>query len=144
MATTADATLLQELLQQDRRLAAFTVNEPATVPIEKLAGPSSFARPWQDLAATLPTPAPAEPLADAAPADFYFARFAGLPQLYRLLDGLDGWLSQATRAGGQRGGGSGIRQRDRDRSRARGAIPDRARLAFGRRGRGGAGAGDFR
>ena len=108
MATTADATLLQELLQQDRRLAAFTAGETAAVPIDKLAGPTLFARPWQDLAAGLSTPAPAEPLADALPADFYFAWFARLPHLYRLLDGLDDWLARAPALAGRAAPGTGL------------------------------------
>lgn len=108
MSTTADATSLQAMLQQDRRLAAFTADEAAPIPIDKLAGPTLVARPWRELCAGLARPVPAEPLADATPADFYYARFAGLPQLYRLLDGLDGWLSRATALAGSAAAGAGF------------------------------------
>ncbi len=50
MSTTADATSLQAMLQQDRRLAAFTADEAAPIPIDKLAGPTLVARPWRELA----------------------------------------------------------------------------------------------
>ena len=108
MSTTADATSLQAMLQQDRRLAAFTADEAAPIPIDKLAGPTVVVRPWRDLLAGLARPVPAEPLADATPADFYYARFAGLPQLYRLLEGLDGWLSRALALAGSAAAGAGF------------------------------------
>ncbi len=108
MSATADATSLQEMLQQDRRLAALTADESAPIPIEKLAGPTLVARPWRELLAGLARPVPTEPLADATPADFYYARFAGLSQLYRLLDGLDGWLSRATTLAGSVAAGAGF------------------------------------
>ncbi len=108
MSTTADATSLQQMLQQDRRLAAYTAGETAAIPIDKLAGPTFFARPWQDLFTGLATPVPVEPLADATPADFYFVRFAGLPHLYRLLDGVDGWLARAAAVAGAAVAGAGF------------------------------------
>jgi len=92
MSSTADAMSLQELLQQDGRLAAYSADERATIPIDKLDAPTFVARPWRALQDGLAQPVPAEPLADATPAEFYFARFAGLPQL---LLTLDGWLAHA-------------------------------------------------
>jgi hypothetical protein len=94
METTTGVTSLQETLQTDRWLAAAT-DEPASVALADVKPPPLPAHPFAAMLAALGKPVPAEPLAAATPADFYFVRFKSLAHLFRLRDELDAGLSSA-------------------------------------------------
>jgi hypothetical protein len=92
METTTGAASIQEALQNDRGLFLAESKEKSSVPIASLAGPKLAAHPWQQMIADLgAAPPPAEPLAAATPAEFYFLRVRGLTVALRLADELDAW-----------------------------------------------------
>ncbi len=88
MDTTTGLTSLQETLQTDRWLVTDAA-EPATVPFSDVKPPPLAAHPFAAMVAALGRPVPPEPLAAAAPADFYFVRFKSLTHLFQLRDQLD-------------------------------------------------------
>ncbi|MGO8993496.1 MAG: hypothetical protein ACLQVI_09205 [Polyangiaceae bacterium] len=96
METTSGATAVQEALQNNRALF-FSADRPKqTIPIASLSGPPLAQHPWGDMLKRLGVKPPAEPLADAAPAEFYYARASSLPTLFRVLDQVDAWGTPAS------------------------------------------------
>lgn len=93
MDTTTGLTSLREALQTDRPLRTRFAGEAASLPIAALAGPRLAQHPWQKMLAALGRAAPDEPLARAAPARFYYLRFASLSHLFRVLDEADAWIT---------------------------------------------------
>jgi hypothetical protein len=98
MDTTTGMLSIQESLQQDRPLLLRAAREKQTVPISKLPGVKAAAHPWDRLLQSLAAPGPAEPMAAAVPAEFWYFRFADLGALFRLADQLDAWGTPAADA----------------------------------------------
>jgi hypothetical protein len=94
METTTGATAIQEALRQNRLLFIQAAKEKPSVPIASLKGPVLAHHPWRLMLSRTGAP-PAEPLASNAPAEFYFARAADLPSLFRLFDEVDAWGTPA-------------------------------------------------
>jgi hypothetical protein len=95
METTSGVLSVQEALQHDRGLRLRHAAQPRSTPIAELRGPALDDHPFPAMQAQLPQPgagAP-EPLAAAAPADFWYARVDGIPRFYRLLDEADAWIT---------------------------------------------------
>jgi len=93
MDTTTGAMSIQEALQMDRPLLLRAAHEKATIAIGQLKSPKSSPHPWDDLLKSLGKTAPAEPLAAAVPAEFYYLRAADLDVLFKLSDQLDAWAT---------------------------------------------------
>ena len=93
MDTTSGLTSIHEALQIDRRLRTRFASEHPTVPVASLAAPAVANHPWKEMLTALGKQVPDEPLAHAAPAHFYFVRFASLAHLFRLLDEADTWMT---------------------------------------------------
>ncbi|MCB9570061.1 MAG: hypothetical protein H6710_23040 [Myxococcales bacterium] len=97
MDTTSGILSIQEALQHDRGLRLRREPGARTIPIDTLSGPPLAEHPFAAMQAALPDPnagAP-EPLAAAAPAEFWYVRSASLPLLLRLLDEADTWITPA-------------------------------------------------
>jgi len=95
MDTTSGILSIQEALQRDRGLRLRSDDDERTIGIERLSGPPLAEHPFAAMQAQLPDPgagAP-EPLAAAAPADFWYARFDSLPLFLRLLGEADRWIT---------------------------------------------------
>jgi hypothetical protein len=86
---------VHEALQTDRHLRTRYHSEPARVALSGLRGPELRPHPWTAMMAALGRAVPAEPLALAAPARFFYLRFASLTHLFRLLDEADTWITPA-------------------------------------------------
>jgi hypothetical protein len=95
MDTTTGLTSVREALQVTRQLRTRAAAEKASVPIASLAGPRIAQHPWPEMLAALGRMPPDEPLARAAPARFYYLRFASLAHLFRVLDEADAWITPA-------------------------------------------------
>jgi hypothetical protein len=95
METTTGAIAIQEALQHDRSLFLTSTRQPASVLLSSLSGPKLARQPWSEMLKRLGTPVPPEPLAAAAPADFYYVRASGITVLLRLLDQIDAWGTPA-------------------------------------------------
>ncbi|MEZ4381029.1 MAG: hypothetical protein R3A79_06755 [Nannocystaceae bacterium] len=95
MDTTSGILSIQEALQHDRGLRLRRQGEARTVALADVAGPALADHPFAAMQAELPGPdqATPEPLAAAAPADFWYARFASLPLFLRLLGEADRWIT---------------------------------------------------
>jgi len=93
MDTTTGFSSIHESLQTDRQLRTQYAGEKPTVPIGQIAGPKLEKHPWVQMLAVLARPIPEEPLARAAPARFYYLRFASLAHLFRILDEADTWIT---------------------------------------------------
>jgi hypothetical protein len=93
MDTTTGAMSIQETLQMDRPLLLSAAHEKPTIALGKLAPPKSAPHPWDDLLKSLGKAAPAEPLAAAVPAEFYYLRATDLDVLFKLSDQLDAWAT---------------------------------------------------
>jgi hypothetical protein len=93
MDSTSGLTSVHEALQIDRRLRTRFAGETPSVALSSLAPPAITVHPWKEMFAALGKNAPDEPLAHAAPARFYYVRFASLAHLFRLLDEADTWIS---------------------------------------------------
>lgn len=91
METTTGMASIQEALQHDRGLFITAGREKPSVPIEKLSPPKLAAHPFKEMQTALRAPTPAEPMASAAPAEFYYIRFNDLPTFFRVVDELDAW-----------------------------------------------------
>lgn len=91
METTTGVTSIQEALQHERGLFLGSVRVKPSEPIDKIAGPKLVAHPFGEMLRALGKPVPAEPLAAATPAEFYFVRFASLAALFRVVDAVDLW-----------------------------------------------------
>jgi hypothetical protein len=95
METTTGMLSVQEALQHDRPLLLAAAKEKHTTPIAKLVGPKLAAHPWDEMLRGLSSPPPTEPLATAAPAEFWYLRAADLPTVFRMADQLDAWGTPA-------------------------------------------------
>jgi hypothetical protein len=95
MDTTTGLLSLREALQFDRGLRTQLAAEGANLPITSISGPRIPEHPWKQMLDALGRAAPDEPLAHAAPARFYYLRFASLPHLFRVLDEADAWITPA-------------------------------------------------
>ena len=93
MDTTTGLTSVHEALQIDRRLRTRFASETPSVALASLESPAIAQHPWKDMVAALGKSVPDEPLAHAAPARFYFVRFASLAHMFRLLDEADTWIT---------------------------------------------------
>jgi hypothetical protein len=94
METTTGLLSVQEALQHDRPLLLAASKEKRSVPVAKLSPPRSKRHPWDELLRGMPNP-PAEPLAAAVPAEFWYARAADLASLFAVADELDAWGTPA-------------------------------------------------
>lgn len=95
MDTTTGALSMQEALQHDRGLRLPQRGGPRTVAVAECQAPPLAAHPFAAMQATLPSPdggAP-EPLAAAAPAEFWYARANDVRLLLRLLDEAEAWIT---------------------------------------------------
>ncbi len=93
MDSTTGLTSVHEALQIDRRLRTRFASETPSVALASVEPPAVAQHPWQDMVAALGKNVPDEPLAHAAPARFYYVRFASLAHLFRLIDEADTWLT---------------------------------------------------
>lgn len=95
MDTTTGVLSMQEALQHDRGLRLVRDDGPRNVPIGELKAPPLAAHPFAAMQAALPNPSGgvAEPLAAAAPPEFWFARFDDIRLMLRLLDEADTWIT---------------------------------------------------
>ncbi len=91
METTTGAASIQEALQTDRPLWLSAASGKATLPIASLTAPKLADHPFTAMLKLLDAKVPSEPLAQAAPADFYYVRLADLSVLFKLIDQLDAW-----------------------------------------------------
>ncbi len=99
MDTTSGVLSMQEALQHDRglRITGDWAQKPS-IDVSTITGPTLDAHPFDAMRAQLPG-APTldlnsvEPLARAAPADFWYARFADIRLMLRLLDEADTWIT---------------------------------------------------
>jgi hypothetical protein len=98
MATTTGMVSLQEGLQHDRGLLVRSQAGERTIAIAELEPPSLARHAWPDMQARLPeAEAPEEPLAAAAPADFWYFRFDTPATLGVCLHEAEQWLIPARR-----------------------------------------------
>jgi hypothetical protein len=93
MDSTSGATSIHEALQTDRQLRTRFAGEAPSVALATLEPPAVADHPWKEMLAALGKKVPDEPLAHAAPANFYYVRFASLSHLFRLLDEADAWVT---------------------------------------------------
>lgn len=95
MDTTTGVLSMQEALQHDRGLRLARQEGPPTVAIADCKPPPLAAHPFAAMQAALPNPngGAAEPLAAAAPAEFWYARVDDVRLLLRLLDEADTWIT---------------------------------------------------
>ena len=91
MATTTGVTAIQEALQHDRTLILANARAKRTSAVNALKGPALSPHPWKVMIARLKTAPPPEPLAMAAPAEFYFARANDFGALLRVVDHVATW-----------------------------------------------------
>lgn len=98
MYTTTAATSIQEALQYDRGMRAAGEEGAATVPLAELAAPPLAEHPFDKMLAALPDPKAGEPepLAAAAPAEFWYVRFDDIRVFLRVLDEADTWVTPVT------------------------------------------------
>lgn len=100
MYTTTAATSLQEALQYDKGLRTVATQGKRDVPIADIAAPALADHPFAAMRAGLPAgaePTP-EPLAAAAPAEFWYVRFDDIRDMLRVLDEADAWLTPVAHA----------------------------------------------
>lgn len=100
MYTTTAATSLQEALQYDKGLRTVATQGKREVPIADIAAPALADHPFAAMRAGLPAgaePTP-EPLAAAAPAEFWYVRFDDIRDMLRVLDEADAWLTPVAHA----------------------------------------------
>jgi hypothetical protein len=93
MELTTGIDALQEALQSDRGLLSGIQQARPTIEIGTLHGPALATHPWAAMQQALGRAAPAEALAAAVPAEFYYLRFASLAALFRVLDQADAWAT---------------------------------------------------
>jgi hypothetical protein len=98
MDTTTAMTSIQETLQIDRALWLRTLKEKPTVSLASLKPPPLAQHPFDAMLRALKRPVPEEKLANAAPADFYYARLNDLSVFFRIVDQLDAWATPAVTA----------------------------------------------
>lgn len=113
MDTTTGVLSMQEALQHDRGLRLRSEQGPRTVPIADLHAPPLDAHPFAAMQAALPNPngGVAEPLAAAAPPEFWYARFDDIRLMLRLLDEADTWITPVVQIMQQNPEDRGLAQR---------------------------------
>lgn len=94
MALTTGERSVEQALQTKSPLRAHTAERPS-IPLAKLQAPQLNIPPYAQMLAELGTTVPSEPLAEATPAEFYFARSRRLDALFELLDEVDSWVTPA-------------------------------------------------
>jgi len=92
METTTGAAALQEAVQADRPLFLGAARKKADIPMARLHGPELRRHPWAEMIAKL-SPAPQEPMAAAAPAEFWYVRVSGITPLLSLIDHMEAWIT---------------------------------------------------
>ncbi len=90
MATSTGVLAVQEALQHDRELFR-TATEPQTIAIAQVVPPKLAAHPWDKMTKRLAIAPPAERLAEAVPAEFYYVRATTFDAFEKLLDQVDAW-----------------------------------------------------
>lgn len=100
MYTTTAATSLQEALQYDKGLRTSDAAGKRDIPIADVAAPALADHPFAAMRAGLPATAAAtpEPLAAAAPAEYWYVRFDDIRDMLRVLDEADAWLTPVAHA----------------------------------------------
>lgn len=113
MHTTTAATSMQEALQHDRGLRLRVKPGSATIPISELEGPALKEHPWAEMTAALPNPTGGtpEPLAEVAPADFWYVRFDDIRVFLEVLDEADTWVTPMAHVMEERGEVRGLAKR---------------------------------
>lgn len=91
MELTSGASSLRAALQERSRLRSEVDRFRPALPFASLKPPSVRRHPWKAMLAGLKAKPPAEPLAEATPAAFYFVRAADVGALFELLDEIDAW-----------------------------------------------------
>jgi hypothetical protein len=102
---------VEAALQRHHNLRTAVEPKAFNVPLSKLTPPRLAVHPWTPMLAALRTAVPDEPLAKAAPADFYWLRARNIEALYTLLDEIDSWLTPAYHLSQQRAERRLLRQR---------------------------------
>ncbi len=93
--TTTGRTSVQEALEQNQALYLDLASGPRKVPMAKLVAPQLTRHPWSAMLAQLGKQAPAESLAKATPADFYFVRVRDFTTFLDLGAVADSWGTPA-------------------------------------------------
>jgi hypothetical protein len=93
--TTTGRSSVQEALEQHRSLYLDLASAPRKIPIEKLTAPRLTRHPWATMLAQLKQKPTEEPLAKAAPADFYFVRVRDFASFLDLSSVADSWGTPA-------------------------------------------------
>jgi hypothetical protein len=94
MGTVTAAMSLQESLQHERGLRMRTADAARTIPVTDVSGPTLRRHPFEDMRRAIPDAKPAaEPLAELAPADFWYLRFDDIRLMLRTLDEVDAWVT---------------------------------------------------
>ncbi|MEP7048787.1 MAG: hypothetical protein ABJB12_00475 [Pseudomonadota bacterium] len=93
--TTTGRNSVQEALEQNRSLYLDLASGPRKVPMAKLAEPRLTRHPWAAMLTQLGKQAPPEPLANAAPANFYFVRIRDFSTFLDLSAMADSWGTEA-------------------------------------------------
>jgi hypothetical protein len=89
MDTFTGRAALQAALATHRPMALSSAKQPRTLPIKSVKAPELWRHPWTELSKRLGKAPAEEPLAKAAPADFYFARansFSALSDMLSLVE----------------------------------------------------------
>ena len=111
MDTLTGRTSIEEALQADRPLLVAARAEKATVAIDKVAPPALRPHPFPEMLRALGKPVPAEPMARAVPAAFWYVRLDSLDTLFRLEDELDAWATPLASAANGRSEGLALSER---------------------------------
>ncbi len=111
MDTLTGRASIEEALQADRPLLLAARTDKATVPIGQVAGPTLVPHPFPAMLRALGKPVPAEPLARAVPATFWYVRLDSLDTLFRLEDELDAWATPLASAANGRSEGLALSER---------------------------------
>ncbi len=100
MHTTTAMYALQEALQHVRGLRLAATPEPRDIPLDRIAAPALVDHPFAAMQAALADPngATPEPLAAAAPAEFWYVRFTDIRRLLQVLDEADAWITPIAHA----------------------------------------------
>jgi len=88
---TSGRTAVQRALMADRRLRTTLRSQQRTVPLAKVTAPNLPRADYKAMLAALNRSAPAEPLAQAAPADFWYFRSRTFAAFLDVLDLVDDW-----------------------------------------------------
>jgi hypothetical protein len=95
MDTTTGMASVQEAIQSDRPLWLQTAREKSTIALASLKAPALAMHPFAEMLKVLKKPVAEEKLANATPADFYYARLNDLAVFFKIVDQLDAWATPA-------------------------------------------------